>query len=288
MTNQRKEPTLSSGSKDDLTERRRPKRPAASPQRATTSPSQTSSGSGFIWFVFLIALAAAGAAGYSFWILQQSQQLITTQADRIASLEKKLELSGDSANQSLEGVSIRIGELTQENKSLAEKVKVSESEIRKLWDTRNVNKKGIETNQQAIASLQGQKKATDDLSSNVEKVKKDIASANKNVSEVTQALSSLDEKVNTLTPLGEDIEQLTAKLENAEQINSEQELLLESLRERLAQQSEQQKQLASQQQGASSASLDALDQRIQQNEEAIESYEAFRRTVNRELLQLKQ
>lgn len=246
MVNERKEPTVSSvlSSKEDLADRRSS---LGSATRASTAENKKSiqhrstgskSSSGFVILTFFMTLLALVAAGYLFWQLQLSQQSIAAQQLRIVELENQLTISGDTANQSLASVSVKVNELSQRS------VKAT-SEIDKLWAARNTNVDAI-------------KKVNQRISANVKKRSGEHQSLEKSLS-------------------------------LAEQRTSEQEILIQSLRERVNDQKTAQQKLSSQikKNTATAANLKSLQSRVKESEEAMASLEAFRRNVNRDILQLK-
>lgn len=275
MSSERKEPTVSSvlHSKEDLSDRR----PAASTQRVTSKQAQPSpskrpapapaqSSSGFVWFTFLMTLIAVSGAGYALWQLHHAQAVMDEQRLRIVKLERKLTASDDTATQTLASVGAKVRELDKKSTTMT-------SEIDKLWAARNVNRKAIADSGKKVEGLQKEIKK---LPAKVSNVEKKVASVDKKVAGVSRS-------VETLKPLKE-------TLDTTNQNIAEQELLVQSLRERVANQNEIIKQLSSEaKKGAAAAKqVKSIDTRLKNTEEAMTSIEAFRRTVNRDLLQLKQ
>lgn|SRR5690606_2157369 len=92
-------------------------------------------------FALIVALAAAGFAGFLYWQLQQTQQtlqksnaVLASAEARVAELEKRFVLSDDESSQSIT--------VLQAN------IKENSSEIRKLWGVSN------DRNRKAIAQLE--------------------------------------------------------------------------------------------------------------------------------------
>ena len=255
---ERREPTVSSvlSSKEELMDRRtrskqqpRAARPAPSPRAV-----ENQSSSSFLWFTFLVTLLVALLAGYTFWQLQTAQNTITQQSNRISQLESKLALSDDSASQSLTTVSAKIRELNK-------KATKAESEIDKLWAARNVNRKAIAAHDKSIKSLQKFENKVTALDKNIKGLEKTVAGIDK----VKSSVNSLSQSV------------------------SDQDILLQSVREKVSTQGETLKIINTKvSQAATSAQVQSVDKRVKDNEEAVKSFDAFRRTVNRDLLQLKQ
>jgi chromosome segregation ATPase len=242
MVKERKEPTVSSTlSNNDGLGNKRP----ANPQRPQSPRQQViikKQSSFLLWFTFLLTLVAVAVAGYTFWLLFNSQQLISEQQIRINELENKLLLSDDESSQSLTA-------LTANVKGLDKDIKKALSEVDKLWSTRNVNKKAITEAEKAFKSdLQKQ----------------------------TQSVASLQEKLKSLSSL--------------QQRSSEQELLIQSLRERTSELSNTLSALSkvSKQNSTAAKSISSLKSKVNSYDEAIESFDKFRLTVNRDILLLKQ
>jgi predicted nucleic acid-binding Zn-ribbon protein len=250
---ERREPTVSSGlnAKEDLADRQA----RSTRQRKVHAPMlkravvENKSSSGFIRFTFFITLWALAGTGYAIWQLQLAQQVITNQTTRIVQLEDKFAISDDSASQSLDSVGAKVRELNV-------KTVKAESEIAKLWATRNVNRAAIGDTNAKLQLLQ------------------------KSQSKITV---SMNKTVNELTPL-------RALLSSTSQSVAEQDLLLQSVRERILTHSETLKSLSTKVSKSQSAvsKVNSINKRLQNSEEAITSLDAFRRTVNRDLQKLKQ
>jgi len=248
MANERKEPTFSTSSSTATLGAKQPEKSPA--QRSKPSPAKVivqKQSSGFLWFTFLITLAAAAGVGYTLWQLQQSQQTIVTQQSRIDELENKLLLTGDESTQSLTVLTSNLKELDKE-------VKVALIEVDKLWATRKANLKAIDA-----AKIESSKE-----------LKAGLSKANNSV---TALESKLGQPVATL-----------------EQRSGEQELLIQSLRERLTEQSKVTKSLSSQikQYAVATKQANAISKKVDGYEDTIRSFDKFRITTNRDLLLLKE
>jgi chromosome segregation ATPase len=203
----------------------------------------------------MVTLLAVAGGAYALWQLDQTQQVMKSQSVRIAQLEDKLALSDDSATQSLTSIGAKVRELNIKS------VKVT-TEIDKLWATRNVNRNAIAASDKKIAVIekkQGQ----------LTKLKTTITDVNKKVADLLPIKTSAESTAQRVT---------------------EQDLLLQSVRERVANHSESLKTLSSKADAGASAlsKVNGIDKRLKSTEEAMTSIDAFRRTVNRDLLQLKQ
>jgi chromosome segregation ATPase len=270
---ERKEPTVSSvlDGKEELSGRRAQavkqikRSSAASSSASMQKPVNNSGSSGFTWFVFLITLCVGGAAGYALWQVEMTQQTLQNQRLRIVQLESKLAVSDDSATQSLASVSAQV-------RGLNSKTIQADAEIAKLWATRKVNRDGITKAVEKLAALD--KKTTNKIGI-IEKTQKKIPTLSKSI-------ASLETSVTELQPL-------KSKLLSTTQTVTEQDILLRAIREKISVQSELLKTLGAQaNKGVSAANkLKNIDKRLKETEAALTSLEAFRRTTNRDLLQLK-
>jgi small-conductance mechanosensitive channel len=252
--NERKEPTFSTSpnSPADSSSMR-----AASPQTSRSQnpiPKPQSSkviiqkqSFGFLWFISLLTLLVAAGVVYTFWQLQQSQQLILAQQSRIDELEDRLLLTGDESTQSLTA-------LTSNVKGLDKGLKVAMSEIDKLWATRK-------------ASLNEVAKVKSELN----KILKD------GVSKTNSAIAALESK-------------LTQPVASIKQRTGEQEILIQSLRERVSDQGKTAQSLSSQikQYASTSKQTKAISAKVDGYEETFRSFDKFRITTNRDLLLLKE
>ncbi|MGS2718902.1 hypothetical protein ACVBE9_12060 [Eionea flava] len=238
----------------------------------TTPPNERTGSSGFTWFVFLLTLCVGAATAYVFLQLDMTQKTIKDQRLRIVQLENKLAISDDSASQSLASVSAQVRELN--SKSIQ-----ADSEIAKLWATRNVNRDGIKGAEEKIGSLD--KKVTT--------LGKKFAGDVSKLQSEQKKLLSLQASLQDVKSAIDELQALERSVKSTRQTAAEQDILLRALREKLAVHTEQLKVLGSQANKGVSASnkFNALEQRVKETEEVITSLEAFRRTTNRELLQLK-
>lgn len=264
MAYERREPTLSNPNDKTNTSKRAAtgggsvgnNNPAPARSSARQNVIVKKQPSFLLWLTFLIALATAAGAGYLFWQFTLAQQTLVEQQNRIDELENKLLLTGDESAQSLTV-------LTANVKGLDKEIKLALSEVDKLWGTRNVNRKAIEEAKVQI----------DDSDKKVAAMRKKLDAELKKTS---QSLARIDEK-------------LAKPVSALQQRSSEQEILLQSLRERVADQGQTLKQLSSSaQKYASKQQLDALNKQIKANDEAVKSIDKFRLAVNRDLLLLKQ
>ena len=308
MANERKEPTLSSSSLNDPRKAQEKKPVARSDRRVNTTaktaprpkPSRpvqqtvvTKSNSGMVFFVLLVALIALGGAAYSVWQLQQAHSTIVNQQERIAELEKKLTVSDDASSQSITSLAANFLALNDD-------VKLSLTEIDKLWATRNVNKKAISDNAEKLTTIDEQLSSTRNDLSNTDKAITGLQTTTKQLDEdaktldgkladviektaaQTATLSTVSEKIAALETGNTELERLAQNLKTQ---TSQQEITLQSLRERVAASASNANAQVS---AATAAQINQLTAQVRDNQDAIRAIDAFRITVNRELLLLKQ
>ncbi len=251
MVSERKEPTLSgsdmtleerSARSESLRAQEKPKKPAASPKRA---PSATAAPAGksspIAALALVIGLTGLGLAGFSYWQLLQAQKTLIESEQRIVELEQRLNLSSDESSESLT--------VLQAN------LKEANHEIAKLWDTRNVNRKGIADNKTAI----------NDLEKSVKTAAANMASLKKTVADNSGSIKALDTKV---------VEVNTAA-GKALALAAAQEKSLKALSQQLDKAS------------SGIGQLGDLNVRIKTNEEAIEAIDAYRHQINRQIIDLQ-
>lgn len=105
----------------------------ASPQRPVVVQSKLALPALFI------AIVAAAAAGYLYWMFHQSQLMLVDADRRIVQLEDKLTMAGDESSASVT--------------ALQASLKEAHSEIRKLWGVAyDRNRKSIQDNKNAVAA----------------------------------------------------------------------------------------------------------------------------------------
>lgn len=315
MANERKEPTLSTSALNDTRSSKGQKpvqrsdrrntstaaRPTARPKsQAKPAPQQAlpaKSNNGLVFFVMLLTLAALGIAAYNVWQLQQANNTILDQQARIAELEKKLTVADDASSQSITSLAANFLALNDD-------VKLSLTEIDKLWATRNVNKKAISDNTEKLTAIETQTQSTQSDLSNAgkkisalesstkaldESIKNQVKTISEQLAKLTEqtesqtaTLASVDTQVKNLESGNQDLERLAQNLKTQ---TSQQEITLQSLRERVA------AGLSNTNAPPSAATTNQINQlaaQVRENQEAVRAIDAFRITVNRELLLLKQ
>lgn len=296
MSNDRKEPTLSnpatSSEKRASTTARQPVEASADVPTLPRSQEVVvqKQSSALVWLVFLMVIATAAIAAYTFWlsqnaelVLAEHQSRLVEQQQRIEELENKLVLSGNESTQSLTA-------LTANAQEADKNLKLALSEVNKLWDTRKAARQLISDStenlngridelekslQAAEASLQAQ---TTKTAAGVRDMQASLKATEKAIEKRQQDVAKQLE-----SDLGLKLAKPVAALQ---QKFSEQELLIQSLREKVIQQ--KQSQSASSRQYASKKELQALSKKIDVYDETVKSFDRFRITVNRDILALKQ
>ena len=253
MVQSRKEPTISSGDlslplDDDLSGRARTSKPGSKPTApaARSTSAQAKSGSKVGGVALLIGLIGVVVAGFSLWLNWQMSVQLTEATARIQELESRLALSDDESTQSVTALQASLKQALRD-------IGVNESEIRKLWDTRNVNRKSITDNTNAITAMQK------DLGATVAKLEKSLTTKQQ---ALEASLKTAESKIG-----GDDSQLDTLKSQMA------------GLKDVSAQLGNLKSQLAT---------IQSLSTRVTSNEEAIEAIDAYRLNINRQLLELQQ
>lgn len=280
MVEDRKEPTFSSAtnkvSRDDDIQRSDMGATHAANSRSHTRQQVMiqKQASPLLWIALLIALLASAASGYIFWQFTLSQKVVSEQQERLVELENKLLLSDDESTQSLTA-------LTANVKGLDKNVGVAMSEVDKLWATRNANLKKLAAAKAELSKL------IVETGKRIDKTDKHI---NTSSDQSKKAIDGIDAK-------------LKKDLVSIRQNSSEQELLLKSLRERSSEQTQTINNIRStldknvshtskvisleQELKQLSQQLNTFARRTKEYDEAIESFDKFRLTTNRDIITLK-
>ena len=209
-----------------------------------------SQGSSFSWlalFALLFAFAASGAAGYLYWQGQQDKQAAAAAMSSAEDRIAALEQKLDFSNE----------ESSQSVEAIRAKLKWADSEIRKLWGVAyDRNRKTIDQHKKQLASLDKKLKST---ASEASKAAKTSASQADSLSKL-ETLSADQEK--RLAQAEASLQQRAKDLQSALSDVEAQALQLDQLR-------------------------NGILERVKQNEESIESITVYRKTTNRELLNIK-
>lgn len=261
---ERKEPTISGSikpEKDEVTARQRPPQgPPGSngpkgPRRSgpgapppSGRPPQAASGGGNGLAIAALVVALIGVAGSGFLGWKWT--------------EAKQNLT--QANERLESLEKRIAITSSESSEyvdqIQEKLEWADSEIRKLWGVSyDTNRGNIEANTKAVKSLRSElaavkgtassaDQALGQLRSALEKTQSQVSSVNETIEQLRQATGSLKEQGTRLQNLAEEVDQIESRL----------------------------------------GQLSGLADRVETNEEAINAIDAYRRSINRDLLAIKE
>lgn len=222
--------------------------PVTQSNRKAIKQTEPSGSSGFIaWFAFLLAVAALAGAGFLYWQAQQYRALADATLKDADNRLAQLESRLDFTDE----------ESTQSVESIRVKLKWADSEIRKLWGVAN------DRNRKSIAS---HKKRLDSLT-------KKVATAGVNAKNAV-SVSSVNKK--QLATALQQLQQLQASSTSAEAKLKIQQLSLQALVKDIKTQGINLDQLK-----------DGVLERVQMNEEALESISVYRKTTNRELLNIK-
>ncbi|MEH6550458.1 MAG: hypothetical protein V7711_02480 [Pseudomonadales bacterium] len=233
----------------DASSSRRPSEPV--------SPRPTaSSGSWPLRIVIVIAILAAVAL--AIWIAELQKQLQTSESmlaqyqTNMEMLEKRLSITDESMSQADSMADDRI-------KMSNDRIEALDAEVRKLWD--NVWKKAkadLASHDKAIKQLRN---GVGGLDKNVKKLDGNIQSTNKQFAAFQLSVSALGEQVELAG-------------DNASQIAALQHSLT---------QTRQQLQVARSENKALKSTDQKLAKRLKESEEWVDSFNAWRKTVNRDL-----
>lgn len=257
---ERKEPTFS-GISSDSSDPVAPSRPQVqkkatkklTPPPVSTPHPSPGKGSSTAVIALILAAVALAVAGYSSWVLMKTQQQLSDASSRILELQQALVLTGDESTQSMAGLQANLRKQQGDLATLRKDLGTSEHEIRKLWDTRNVNKKAIAANAKSIDQQQAKTKS----------LPADVKSLKSKLDTQAKQLSSIK------TDAGQALEAATLLSGSLEQ----QQLTVRELVDAGTQME---------------TSLLKLKKSVEGNEEAIRSIDAFRKNTNSELWKLKQ
>ncbi len=246
MSGERREPTFSAKSSTSDEVQKTAAAPAPSQKRrpppvsGTAKPTVVTTKSSPA--ALLVAIVAVAFSAFVYWQLQQTMQAMKNSEVRIIELEGMLALSGDESTQSLTVLQSNLRNTQKE-------LKMASTEVRKLWDTRNVNRKAILDNTAII-------KATTVEAKNANKLAKS--------------------HVGTIKQLSSDNALLTEQLTLSSGLLDEQQKSVRELQDVSSRLDFQMAKLSSD-----------LTSRVKNNEEAITAIDAYRRSTNRQLLELQ-
>lgn len=255
---ERREPTLSTGGMSEPTEaaaRRQqpqahdddlpPARPAArrpTPQSTPAYAPVAAPSSSVPAIALVIALVAAGGAGFLGWQLFQAQAMLQKADIRIQGLEQQLSLTSEESSASVV--------------TLQSNLKKQDTEVRRIAALVEESRKAIAANTEkttAVArDLANAQKLGADAKAGVASLKQEVAA---NKTEADAAAAKID-------GMSTSVSKQTQSVQNMKEQLDKMELEL--------------------------TALDSLAARIRSNEDAISAIDDFRRSTNREILQIKQ
>ncbi len=248
MSTERQEPKISLSIDEDDIVQAPPERKTPS---APPPPPNSGGGSGFVTFMLaVLILALAGASYYLYEQLSSAQKQLQSGQGRIDLLEQRLSVADESISETSASTQVSLQEM--------------DSEVRKLWD--NVWKKQKEELAQHDASLTTQK-------ANLEKAEKRIAALEAKLrtsdEQVAKIVKSYNAERESLTSMASKLDRVIAQAE----VNRKQLL-------------DMGKQVASG--GALDARVKDLERRVSQNDDWLDSINAFRKQVNRDIESMRQ
>ena len=251
---ERREPTISaySPSKEELARQqsvKRGARQASQGRSASNSPAAKplTTSSPTAPIALVVALIACCAAGGLYWQLANAQQSLAAAQQLLVESDRRI---ADLESK----FELSDDEVTASTETIQAKLKWADSEIRKLWGV------SYDTNRKAIAA---NKKAAEQAAQTANATSRAVDGK---ITAATQSIST-------------DLK-LVSDLVDAQQSS------MTSIEQGSAQIVRQQQNLADQINGLDSARK-AFEQRIKRNEQAIEAIDAFRRSTNQKLLELK-
>jgi chromosome segregation ATPase len=258
MVQERREPTISTirPERDEIAshQNRLSKRPQDGPVRPPVPPGSRpapAKRSSLAVFAFLLALVGIGTATFSVWQLRLAQQSLTSAGDRIAELEARLNLTNTESDQSVT--------------KIHEKLNWADTEIRKLWGVAyDTNRKAIQANKTQLDSARTQLNSVDKVAKTAAAdVKKANALAGSQQTALVSLRTQSSEQQLVLSRVSEEIDALEQQLGTAIDKAAKLENQLSKLQ-------------------------NSLSPRVTGNEEAIKAIDAFRRTANSDIQQLKE
>lgn len=197
----------------------------------------------------ILALLGLGAGGFSYWQLTIAKQDMVAAEVRIADLEKRLVMSDDESSQSVSVLQANVVQAKDE-------LKVAQNEIRKLWDTRNVNKKAISDNAKQISAAAKSAKTAASTAAAAQKLAQVLDGRWKTLS---NDVAMQTEQLGVVADLSEGQQKRVRELvDKASRLDSELARVKND-----------------------------LGGRLKTNEDAIEAIDAYRLSVNRDIQDLK-
>ncbi|MEX1667199.1 hypothetical protein [Zhongshania arctica] len=249
MSTDRQEPKISLSIDDeDIVQRAAMKKPA---QPKTPKAGAPKGGGGFVMFMLtVLVLLLSGVSYYLYEQLTASQAQILASQGRIDALEMRLSSADESISESTVTTSVKLKELDQE--------------VRKLWD--NVWKKQKDELAQHDATLDKQRVELDTAVKRIAALESKLKSSDAQLSKIAASYNS-------------DRESFTSMSGKLDRVIAQSEVNRKEL-------------FTMAKQVAAGGSLDArvkdVERRITQNEDWLDSVNAFRKQVNRDIESMRQ
>ena len=263
---ERKEPTISGSIKPESDEvaarqERTPVAPSGGPAKGgkrppggggtpprRPAPPAASGAGGQGLAIVALIVALAGVGGSGFLAWKWTEA------------EKNL----SQANQRLESLEQRIAITSSESseyvEQIQEKLDWADSEIRKLWGvSHDTNRKRIAANQENLEALKGElatvKKTASSANQGLGSLRNQVEKTEQQLAEVSAAIDPLKSAADTVEAQGRRLQNLVEELDQLE---------------------------------ASLGRVSGLADRVSTNEEAIEAIDSYRRSINRDILAIKE
>lgn len=215
---------MSSSSKDtdfapinvDVSDRKPVGTKKPTPQRQNNSGG--SSGKLLVTFAFLFALVACAASIYLFTVLQQSQENVIANQNRIQTLENRLSATGEEMGNSTVALQVKVGELSEKTTELWD-------QMDKLWAS------AWRKNQEEIKSL-GSNVVTlkSDVDKSITDVTKKVNSAESGTQQLMTRINSLNSNI---TEQANNLVAVRVENEGFTQANTKQSVEIRDLKEKV-------------------------------------------------------
>tara|TARA_R110001592_G_scaffold63585_17_gene194989 strand:+ start:7646 stop:8440 length:795 start_codon:yes stop_codon:yes gene_type:complete len=251
VSTDRQEPKISLSIDDeDIVQRAAMKKPAQ-PKTPKAGAPKGGGGGGFVMFMLtVLVLLLSGVSYYLYEQLTASQAQILASQGRIDALEMRLSSADESISESTVTTSVKLKELDQE--------------VRKLWD--NVWKKQKDELAQHDATLDKQQAELDKAAKRIATLETKLKSSDAQLSKIAASYNS-------------DRESFTSMSGKLDRVIAQSEVNRKEL-------------FTMAKQVATGGSLDArvkdVERRIAQNEDWLDSVNAFRKQVNRDIESMRQ
>lgn len=245
-------------------------RPSARPPKRSANSTNVATGTAPAkqLVIFLMLLALSLACGYFYFIALQQKMLNDQLQNRLASVESQLGMTTEANNLSSQTLGEKV-------KSIDEKNKVNEDEIKKLWSiTNDKNKKVLDSHTIQITEQD-----------------KSLTTIQNSLSEIRKSLALVEKSSGEANRLGVDAEKSASEAAAA---IVDMRSAVGALQQRLAQgdplvrEASQQAAMAQEQSDRLQSKLESIDKRVADHDESLKSIDSFRRSVNSDLGRLKQ